>query len=76
MRTVAGAMVVRFLNLSALRYVFVAHRGKWTPEEESYANRLIVEFKAGLLPLTDGRLRYATSIRVAFARTDGRTPLR
>ena len=29
-------------------------RGKWTPEEEAYANRLIQEFKAGLLPLTDG----------------------
>ncbi|CAN0552720.1 unnamed protein product, partial [Ectocarpus sp. 12 AP-2014] len=29
-------------------------RGKWTPEEEKYANRLIQEFKAGLLPLTDG----------------------
>jgi hypothetical protein len=27
-------------------------RGKWTPEEESYANRLIHEFKLGLLPLT------------------------
>ena len=29
-------------------------RGKWTPEEEAYALRLIAEFKAGLLPLTDG----------------------
>ena len=29
-------------------------RGKWTPEEENYANRLIREFKLGLLPLTDG----------------------
>jgi hypothetical protein len=29
-------------------------RGKWTPEEEAYANRLIQEFKSGLLPLTDG----------------------
>ena len=29
-------------------------RGKWTPEEEAYALRLISEFKAGLLPLTDG----------------------
>ena len=29
-------------------------RGKWTSEEEAYANRLINEFKAGLLPLTDG----------------------
>jgi hypothetical protein len=29
-------------------------RGKWTTEEESYANRLIHEFKSGLLPLTDG----------------------
>lgn len=29
-------------------------RGKWTMEEEAYANRLIHEFKLGLLPLTDG----------------------
>lgn len=29
-------------------------RGKWTGEEEAYANRLIHEFKSGLLPLTDG----------------------
>jgi len=29
-------------------------RGKWTTEEEAYANRLINEFKSGLLPLTDG----------------------
>jgi len=29
-------------------------RGKWTTEEEMYANRLIHEFKLGLLPLTDG----------------------
>ena len=29
-------------------------RGKWTSEEEAYANRLICEFKSGLLPLTDG----------------------
>ena len=26
-------------------------RGKWTPEEEAFANRLIEDFKAGLLPL-------------------------
>jgi len=32
----------------------VLRRGKWTNEEEAYANRLISEFKAGLLPLTDG----------------------
>lgn len=31
------------------------HRGKWTQEEENYANRLIQEFKSGLLPLTDGK---------------------
>jgi hypothetical protein len=29
-------------------------RGKWTPEEEEYATRLIHLFKSGLLPLTDG----------------------
>ena len=29
-------------------------RGKWTTEEEAYANRLIADFKNGLLPLTEG----------------------
>eukprot|EP00602_Paraphysomonas_sp_CaronLab_P012719 CAMPEP_0185038102 /NCGR_PEP_ID=MMETSP1103-20130426/33334_1 /TAXON_ID=36769 /ORGANISM="Paraphysomonas bandaiensis, Strain Caron Lab Isolate" /LENGTH=670 /DNA_ID=CAMNT_0027576379 /DNA_START=87 /DNA_END=2099 /DNA_ORIENTATION=- len=29
-------------------------RGKWSPEEEAYANRLIEEFKSGLLPIADG----------------------
>lgn len=32
----------------------IAYVGKWTPEEEAYACLLIPEFKAGLLPLTDG----------------------
>ena len=26
-------------------------RGKWTPEEEAYANGLIEDFKMGILPL-------------------------
>lgn len=26
-------------------------RGKWTPEEEAFATRLIEDFRAGLLPL-------------------------
>ena len=29
----------------------VLRRGKWTPEESAYANRLIVEFRRGALPL-------------------------
>ena len=29
-------------------------RGKWTPEEEAYATRLIDDFEAGLLPLENG----------------------
>lgn len=29
-------------------------RGKWTTEEEAYANHLIHEFKQGVLPLMDG----------------------
>lgn len=29
-------------------------RGKWHPEEEAYIDRIIVEFRAGLLPLEDG----------------------
>ena len=38
-------------------------RGKWTTEEENYANRLIHEFKSGLLPLTDG-----TTLRTFLAK--------
>jgi SHAQKYF class myb-like DNA-binding protein len=30
--------------------------GRWTKEEEAYANRLIEEFTAGLLPMHDGRM--------------------
>jgi hypothetical protein len=30
--------------------------GRWTKEEEAYANRLIVEFEKGRLPLTDGTM--------------------
>ena len=37
--------------------------GKWTVEEEAYANRLIHEFKLGLLPLTDG-----TTLRTFLSR--------
>ena len=29
-------------------------QGRWTKEEEDYAQRLIIEFKKGLLPLADG----------------------
>ena len=46
-------------------------RGKWTPEEESYANRLIQEFKAGLLPLTDG-----TTLRTFLSKLLNCDPMR
>lgn len=29
-------------------------RGKWIPEEEAYAKRITLDFKAGVLPLKDG----------------------
>ena len=35
-------------NTNNIRY------GDWTPEEQRFANRLIVDFKSGLLPLDDG----------------------
>jgi len=41
-------------NLSKKKSGHPLRRGKWTSEEEAYANRLINEFKSGLLPLTDG----------------------
>lgn len=46
-------------------------RGKWTPEEEAYANRLIYEFKAGLLPLTDG-----TTLRTFLSKLLNCDPMR
>jgi hypothetical protein len=46
-------------------------RGKWTPEEESYAQRLIQEFKSGLLPLTDG-----TTLRTFLSKLLNCDPMR
>lgn len=46
-------------------------RGKWTPEEECYANRLIYEFKLGLLPLTDG-----TTLRTFLSKLLNCDPMR
>jgi hypothetical protein len=46
-------------------------RGKWTAEEESYANRLIHEFKLGLLPLTDG-----TTLRTFLSKLLNCDPMR
>eukprot|EP01035_Chromulina_nebulosa_P017531 gene17531-23093_t len=46
-------------------------RGKWTPEEEYYANRLIQEFKSGLLPLTDG-----TTLRTFLSKLLNCDPMR
>jgi hypothetical protein len=46
-------------------------RGKWTPEEEAYANRLIFEFKLGLLPLTDG-----TTLRTFLSKLLNCDPMR
>jgi hypothetical protein len=46
-------------------------RGKWTPEEEAYANRLIQEFKAGLLPLADG-----TTLRTFLSKSLSCDPMR
>lgn len=46
-------------------------RGKWTSEEEFYANRLIYEFKLGLLPLTDG-----TTLRTFLSKLLNCDPMR
>jgi hypothetical protein len=46
-------------------------RGKWTVEEENYANRLISEFKLGLLPLTDG-----TTLRTFLSKLLNCDPMR
>ncbi len=46
-------------------------RGKWTTEEENYSNRLISEFKLGLLPLTDG-----TTLRTFLSKLLNCDPMR
>lgn len=46
-------------------------RGKWTAEEEEYSNRLIVEFKNGTLPLTDG-----TTLRTFLSKLLNCDPMR
>ena len=46
-------------------------RGKWTTEEEAYANRLIEEFKAGLLPIADG-----TTLRTFLSKLLNCDPMR
>jgi hypothetical protein len=46
-------------------------RGKWTAEEEAYANRLIHEFKLGMLPLTDG-----TTLRTFLSKLLNCDPMR
>jgi hypothetical protein len=46
-------------------------RGKWTTEEEHFALRLIEEFKAGLLPLTDG-----TTLRTFLSKLLNCDPMR
>ena len=46
-------------------------RGKWTSEEEAYANRLIHEFKLGMLPLTDG-----TTLRTFLSKLLNCDPMR
>lgn len=46
-------------------------RGKWTSEEEAYANRLIYEFKLGLLPLNDG-----TTLRTFLSKLLNCDPMR
>ncbi len=46
-------------------------RGKWTIEEEAYANRLIEEFKAGLLPIADG-----TTLRTFLSKLLNCDPMR
>lgn len=46
-------------------------RGKWTSEEENYANKLILEFKMGTLPLTDG-----TTLRTFLSKLLNCDPMR
>ena len=48
-----------------------SRRGKWTVEEEDYANRLIHEFKEGRLPLSEG-----TTLRTFLSKVLNCDPMR
>ena len=56
---------------SAGKKASTIRRGKWTAEEEAYSNQLIQEFKAGLLPLTDG-----TTLRTFLSKLLNCDPMR
>ena len=55
----------------ASRQAAGVRRGKWTPEEEAYAARLIRDFDAGLLPLENG-----ATLRVYLAEKLNCDPMR
>ena len=71
-----AALADGLVDASSLRYdnkqkKVGLRRGKWTVEEEGYANRLIHEFKSGLLPLTDG-----TTLRTFLSKLLNCDPMR
>ena len=65
-----GLIPADYLTDSKMRKANL-RRGKWTSEEEAYANRLIYEFKLGLLPLTDG-----TTLRTFLSKLLNCDPMR
>lgn len=65
------ALVASAAGVSAHKPTMLLRRGKWTAEEEAYANRLIQEFKAGLLPLTCG-----TTLRTFLSKLLNCDPMR
>lgn len=69
--TVPGASMSAAPGSVKPKKVTGLRRGKWTTEEENYANRLIQEFKAGLLPLTDG-----TTLRTFLSKLLNCDPMR
>lgn len=58
-------------EIMSKRNKFLQRRGKWTIEEENYANRLIDEFKLGWLPLADG-----TTLRTFLSKLLNCDPMR
>lgn len=46
-------------------------RGKWTSEEENYANKLIQDFKSGVLPIPEG-----TTLRTFLSKLLNCDPMR
>jgi len=70
-RAVASTTTAHVPKRQTKRRDTIKRRGKWTPEEENYAKRVIEEFQDGLLPLADG-----TTLRTFLSKLLNCEPMR